>query len=131
MWFTSFFVFLEVYIWPNPPSQPDARIVRSRPAHLSSLPSLPTYLPVGDETEFEMGYLLSKLHIVALLVVGNLQHDGSDGLKTGVSGPVVVDGESFLDALFASAPYTCTDISSTPSLLPYTDRERYLILSYG
>ena len=38
-------------------------------------------------------------HIVALLPVGTI----STMAQTGVSGPVVVDGESFLDALFASA----------------------------
>ena len=38
-------------------------------------------------------------HIVALLAVGTR----STMAQTGVSGPVVVDGESFLDALFASA----------------------------
>eukprot|EP00964_Phaeocystis_antarctica_P010431 scaffold5740_cov65-Phaeocystis_antarctica.AAC.1 len=36
-------------------------------------------------------------HIVALLAVGTR----STMAQTGVSGPVVVDGESFLDALFA------------------------------
>ena len=40
------------------------------------------------------------LHIVALLAVGNISEMAQ---QTGVSGPVVVDGESFLDALFASA----------------------------
>ena len=38
-------------------------------------------------------------HIVALLAVGTR----STMAQTGVSGPVVVDGESFLDALFACA----------------------------
>ena len=39
------------------------------------------------------------MHIVALLAVGTR----STMAQTGVSGPVVVDGESFLDALFACA----------------------------
>ena len=38
-------------------------------------------------------------HIVALLAAWSY----STMAQTGVSGPVVVDGESFLDALFASA----------------------------
>ena len=39
------------------------------------------------------------LHIVAVLAI----YRCSTMAQTGVSGPVVVDGESFLDALFASA----------------------------
>eukprot|EP00964_Phaeocystis_antarctica_P083909 scaffold52833_cov40-Phaeocystis_antarctica.AAC.1 len=42
---------------------------------------------------------VSSPHIVALLAVGTR----STMAQTGVSGPVVVDGESFLDALFACA----------------------------
>ena len=38
-------------------------------------------------------------HIVAVLAI----YRCSTMAQTGVSGPVVVDGESFLDALFASA----------------------------
>ena len=38
-------------------------------------------------------------HIVAVLAI----YRRSTMAQTGVSGPVVVDGESFLDALFASA----------------------------
>lgn len=40
-----------------------------------------------------------KQHIVAVLAI----YRCSTMAQTGVSGPVVVDGESFLDALFASA----------------------------
>ena len=40
-----------------------------------------------------------KRHIVAVLAI----YRCSTMAQTGVSGPVVVDGESFLDALFASA----------------------------
>ena len=39
------------------------------------------------------------VHIVAVLAI----YRCSTMAQTGVSGPVVVDGESFLDALFASA----------------------------
>jgi len=39
------------------------------------------------------------MHIVALLAAWSY----STMAQTGVSGPVVIDGESFLDALFASA----------------------------
>jgi hypothetical protein len=42
----------------------------------------------------------ATMHIVTLLAVESLQHDGSDGR---FRARVVVDGESFLDALFASA----------------------------
>ena len=41
----------------------------------------------------------NRLHIVAGLAI----YARSTMAQTGVSGPVVVDGESFLDALFASA----------------------------
>ena len=41
----------------------------------------------------------ATLHIVAVLAI----YRCSTMAQTGVSGPVVVDGESFLDALFASA----------------------------
>lgn len=41
----------------------------------------------------------SNQHIVAVLAI----YRCSTMAQTGVSGPVVVDGESFLDALFASA----------------------------
>ena len=41
----------------------------------------------------------TTFHIVAVLAI----YRCSTMAQTGVSGPVVVDGESFLDALFASA----------------------------
>ena len=44
-------------------------------------------------------FLSENLHTVALLPEGS----HSTMAQTGVSGPVVVDGESFSDALFASA----------------------------
>ena len=45
------------------------------------------------------GVAFPHIHIVALLPVGTI----STMAQTGVSGLVVVDGESFLGALFASA----------------------------
>ena len=48
---------------------------------------------------FALLTLLACVHIVAGLAI----YARSTLAQTGVSGPVVVDGESFLDALFASA----------------------------
>jgi len=48
---------------------------------------------------------VNNYHIVALLVLPDARGPRADSTmaQTGVSGPVVVDGESFSDALFASA----------------------------
>ena len=53
-------------------------------------------VPAIIDDELDCG---SPPHIVALLAICT----DSTMAQTGVSGPVVVDGESFLDALFASA----------------------------
>ena len=54
--------------------------------------------PLGGRVGCD-GQLMDLRHSLALLAVGT----DSTMAQTGVSGPVVVDGESFLDALFASA----------------------------